>query len=315
MNILVTGACGFQGSHLTERLLGLGHRVFGLGLPSRHAYRNYAEHLRGNSDGMFEMCWGSVTDTVVLDAIFERGIELVFHLGAKINVDESLDRPLDYYNVNIIGTHNILALSAIRGARVIMASTCEVLGENQHPPYPMDESHPLGPQSPYALSKVSADRMCAAFARSHDLNVQILRPFNIYGERQKDHGKGAVIPILTVAAMRDKYLTITGDGSQKRDYLHVSDVIEAYITVMEHERLPKGDVYHVGSGEEHSIREIADTIVEQVGKGKVITTPPRPGDVMTFACDPQKIQGLGWRQQVEFDDGLRRYIGWRLQQG
>ena len=313
MNILVTGACGFQGSHLTERLLGLGHNVFGLALPSKHAHGNYAKYLAHHDN--LEIVWGSVTDTVILDAIFSRGIELVFHLGAKINVDESLDRPLDYYSVNILGTHNILTLAAHHGARVIMASTCEVLGNNQHPPYPMDETHPLSPQSPYALSKLTADRMCAAFALTHDLNVQVLRPFNIYGERQKDHGKGAVIPILTVAAMHDKYLPVTGDGSQKRDYLHVSDVIEAYITVMEHERLPKGEVYHVGSGEEHSIREIADTIIEHVGKGKVWTMPSRPGDVMTFACDPSKIQGLGWRQRVEFYSGLNRYIEWRKQQG
>ena len=308
MNILCTGVCGFQGSHLAESLIADGHTVFGLNTPSDHAYNNYVKYLR---DIGVIMTWGSVADKHIVDSIMKNDIEMVFHLGAKINVDESIDNPTDFYLINIIGTYNVLEAVKEHNAIMVFASTCETYGENTNPPKPMDENHPLRPFSPYAMSKCSADRMCYAYHRTHNLDIRILRPFNIYGERQKIGSKGAVIPTFFNQAMNDWDITIHGDGLQTRDYLHVTDVIQAYRIVMANDTL-SGEVINVGSCEEHSIIEIAEAIVDIVGKGRIVHVDGRPGEVSSFVCDNTKIKYYGWKRKVDFYQGLKQYYQWLL---
>ncbi len=161
--------------------------------------------------------------------------DVVFHLAANVNVDKSLDDPGSFLETNVMGTHHVLEAAREHGSRVIFASTCEVYGDGHSlaPDALLDETAELRPNSPYAASKAAADRLCYSYFRSYGMDISIVRPFNIFGERQKSGAFGALIAILVRRAIAGQDLTVFGDGSATRDYLHVSDAVDAYRLVLE----------------------------------------------------------------------------------
>lgn len=334
MNILITGGCGFQGSHVAERYAKKGDYVRIINTPSKHAMMNYKRYLERYNN--IDVVWGSVCDAELIEKSME-GIELIIHFAAKINVDESLLKPKDYIRTNVVGTQNILTETYKHQVPLIQASSCEVYGENlwgdvnvlenarklgvkvlhvsssavygmllKKDKYLMNEYHPLNPQSPYAASKVAGDRMAYAYIRSYDLPITIVRPFNIFGPRQKSGGFGAAIPIFFSNAMADNVIHVSGDGTQTRDYLYITDLVEGYKIIEEAHEL-RGKVVNLGSSHETEIGWLAREIVNIVGKGIVQYGTPRPGEVDCFISDNSIISQFGFEPKISIHEGLNLY--------
>ena len=302
MRILITGGAGFQGSHLAEHWREAGHQLTILNTYSEEADRNISYIATETS-----VVWGSVTDSEIVDKTV-RGQEVVVHLAAHINVDESLAAPRAFADVNLGGTMNVLEAARRSGSRVVFASSCEVYGGSEGTP--VSENAPLRPHSPYAASKAAADRMCYAYYKSYGVNVTIVRPSNVYGERQKAGRGGAVIPIFARLADAGKPLTVFGTGTQTREYLHVSDLVSAYEVVVNRDDLA-GATLNVGTGETPSVKEIAEFIAERAGVS-LTYEPARPGEVPGFSLDSTLARSLGFAPTVTFWDGLSRYLeAWR----
>ena len=300
MRVLITGGAGFQGSHLTERLLRAGHEVTVLSTLSDEAERNVARCIDD-----IAVVWGSITDVEIVDKTV-RNQDAVVHMAARVNVDESIDSPVSFLTVNVLGTYNVLEAVRKVGTRLVLASTCEVYGSS-NPPL-LTERADLRPHSPYAASKAGADRLCYAYHKTYGMDVAIVRPCNIYGERQKSGRGGALIPIFASLAAQGKPLTVFGSGEQRREYMHVSDVVAAYELMLSRDDL-KGEVVNVGSGETVSVKEIAEFIAEKTGVG-VQYRQARRGEVPGFELDSSFARRLGFDPKVRFWDGLASYLDW-----
>jgi dTDP-glucose 4,6-dehydratase len=301
MKILVIGGGGFQGSHMVESWLKDGHEVTILNTLSERTLQNISSF-----DKDVRLVWGSITDREIVGKTV-RGHDVIVALAARINVDESIESPTMVSMVNILGTQNILDAAVQHDVRVIYGSSCEVYGSAK--PQPVTEESALKPHSPYAASKAGADRMAFAYYESYGLNVTIMRPCNIFGERQKEGRGGAVIPIFTNNALQRKPLTIFGDGEQRREYMHVADVVAAYDLVLNRSDLA-GETLNCGTGETISIKEIASFIAQRLGVA-VVHGPARPGEIESFLLDSSKITSLGFRPRVKLLEGLERYVQWR----
>lgn len=304
MKILVTGGLGFQGGHLSEALLSQGHDVTILNTYSE-VIKPVFEKLRDRTNIVF----GSITDQVIVDKTV-RGQDVVFHLAANVNVDQSLKDPRGFIDCNIIGTH--LVLEAVRkyNARMIHASTCEVYGDGHDIAEDelLTESSTMSPNSPYAASKLAAERWCISYNKSFDTDVTIVRPFNIFGERQKSGQFGALIPILVKKALNKEPLTVFGDGKATRDYLYISDLVDAYMLVLNHPEL-SGLAINFASGINTSVIDIAEYISKKLDS-TIEKGPARPGEVSRFPADVSLSTSLGFKPKVNIWEGIDLYIKW-----
>lgn len=307
MKILITGGAGFQGSHLAEYLIKAGHQVSILNTYSEEAERNLKSFKQDA-----HLIWGSITDPEIVSKSI-RGMEVVFHLAARINVDESIETPREVINVNVDGTVNVLEAVRKHGVRLIHASTCEVYGAPYEGEAAIDERHELRPYSPYAASKAAADRLCYAYYKTYKIPLTIVRPFNIYGPRQKEDKGGAVIAIFTKLALEGKPMVINGDGHQTRDYLHINDLVRAYEIVFQNQDKLYGEVINFGSGQEASIKTIAEEIAKLTG-GSVHYGPNRPGEVERFLSDNTKASAFGFKPSISIEEGIHDYVEWRKNQ-
>lgn len=308
MKVLITGGGGFQGSHLTDALLRGGHAVTILSTYSEETASNLA-HLSGK----IKVVWGSITDREAVEKTL-RGHEVVFHLAARINVDESLKDPSAFFLANIMGTHNVLDAACKWKARVIHASTCEVYGDGHDlkDGELISENAEMRPNSPYAASKAAADRIAYSYHRSYGLDVTIVRPFNVYGERQKSGLYGALIPILVARALRGESLTVFGTGESTRDFSHVSDIIAGYMMILGRNDLG-GRAINLASGVNTSVKEIAAHIGSHFNV-PVVRGPARPGEVLRFPADTTLARSLGYSPRIKIWDGINRYIKWAEKQ-
>ena len=303
MRLLVTGGAGFQGRQLVAHWLQAGHEVTVLNTYSEAAERAAADLARDA-----RLVWGSVTDKEIVHKT-ARGQDVVVHLAARISVDESIADPAAILSVNVMGTFNVLEAVRGEGARMIYASSCEAYGYAKPP---VTEQSELRPHSPYAASKAAADRLCYAYYKTYGVDVTILRPCNIYGEGQKADRGGAVIPTMVGRGLAGQPIMLAGDGSQRREYMHVSDLVAAYdlfLNATGH----GGEIFNVGTGETISIKDIADVVSAKLGV-PVEHHEARPGEVLGFGLESSKARALGFSPQVGFEDGLSRYIEWRRDQ-
>lgn len=325
MKVLVTGGLGFQGSHLVETLLNRGDEITILTTPSvRNTARwnllNISRRL-ALTPANLNVVLGSVADAEILEKTIP-GHDAVVHMAAWTSVDVSLDRPWPPFEINAHGTLCLLEACrrfGKRELRVVVASSCEVYGPTQRfglgeVAYErQNESWPLEPRSPYAASKIAADRMAYAYAVTYDMDVVIVRPCNVYGPGQRSGAMGAVIPTFTQAAFDHKPMAVTGNGNQFREFLYVSDLVAAYVTILERKHRDKpGSTYNVGSGETKEIVEIARMIRTAVNPaGEIVHSAARAADVSGFLLDSSKFQArYGWKRQVPFHTGLATYISW-----
>lgn len=305
MKILITGGLGFQGSHLAEYFLKKGHQVTVFNTLSDRALRVLHSMTKKPI-----VVWGSVTDYEVVRKTM-RGHDAVFHLAAYVNVDESLVNPRACFDVNIGGTVNILEAAREQGVRVMYASTCEVYGASLGDALITEETKFM-PHSPYASSKAAADRICFSYFKSYGLDVTIIRPFNIFGPRQKEEGFGALIPLFVRRALRKENITVFGDGSQTRDYMYITDLVSAYDLILKNKKTA-GRAYNFATGAQTSVldiaRYIARTLNIAVEHGKA-----RPGEVTAFRADIGNVKKFGFTPRVDIWSGINRYIAWRKKQ-
>jgi len=304
MKILITGGLGFQGSHLTESLLKQNHQVVILNTYSQIAQNNLNKMRKKPI-----VVWGSITDFELTQKTV-RGQDVVFHLAAHINVDESIKYPDLVLKTNIEGSLNVMNACLKQHKRLILVSSCEVYGNPLHT-NKINEEVELRPHSPYAASKAAVDRICFSYLKTYALKATILRPFNVFGERQKEDKFGSLIPILVKRAISGKNLQIHGTGKQTRDYIYIDDLIHAYNLVLNTKNI-EGEIFNLGTGRETSIKEIAFYIakkfnidIEYVGE--------RQGQVMRFCADITHAKNiLGFEPKIDIWQGINRYILWRL---
>ncbi|WP_269849860.1 dTDP-glucose 4,6-dehydratase [Methanosarcina horonobensis] len=256
MKILVTGGAGFIGSHLCEKYTKNGDTVLCLDNFINGSLTNIRHLLNYRN---FKLINGDIQNYDLLEKIM-RDVDVVFHLAAQIHVDRSIVEPKLTYDINVLGTQNILEAARIHDVnRVIHASTSEVYGSAKYSP--MDEDHQLLAPHPYGASKIAADRMCYAYINTYGMDICIARPFNIYGPRQKDSGYGGAISIFTKRVLSGLPPIIYGDGNQTRDYTFVGDIVRAYDSILNHSN-PIKEPVNFGTGAEFRIVDIANKIIQ-----------------------------------------------------
>jgi NAD dependent epimerase/dehydratase len=307
LKILVTGADGFIGSHLVEMLLKAGHNVKAL---SYYNSFNYWGWLEGIQSPELTVVSGDVRDFNYCLSITE-GIDIVFHLAALIAIPYSYIAPESYIDTNIKGTSNIcLAANINKVKRIIHTSTSEVYGTARY--VPIDEEHPLQPQSPYSASKIGADAIALSYFNSHSMPIVIARPFNTYGPRQSAR---AVIPtIITQLANGYKKIKL-GDTTPTRDLNFVKDTCNGFIKLAETPNI-EGQVINIGSNYEVSVLEVFETINRLMGTNAEIENDPlrvRPANSEVFRlwCNNEKIIKLtGFKPEYTIESGLKETIEW-----
>ena len=308
MKALVTGADGFIGSHLTEMLLENGYSVKALSQYNSFNYWGWLEDLQSHQN--LEVLSGDIRDPYYCKHITE-DVDIIFHLAALIAIPFSYIAPDSYIDTNVKGTLNICqAARANSIKRLLVTSTSEVYGTAQY--VPIDEKHPLQPQSPYSASKIGADAIAMSFYNSFKLPMTIVRPFNTYGPRQSAR---AVIPtIITQIAMGVKEIKL-GDVTPTRDFNYVADTCRGFLELSECDQAA-GETVNVGSNYEISIIDTLNLIKELMHSDVRFITDeqrirPEGSEVFRLWCDNSKIRALtGFEPQYSIREGLEKTILW-----
>jgi len=306
--ILVTGADGFIGSHLTEMLVDKGYRV--RALSQYNSFNNWGWLEDVKCKDKIEVLTGDIRDSHYCKLI-TKDVDIIFHLAALISIPYSYIAPDSYVDTNIKGTLNICQAAKENGnIRVIHTSTSEVYGTAQY--VPIDEDHPMQPQSPYSATKIAADAMAMSFYNSFDLPVTIARPFNTYGPRQSAR---AVIPtIITQIANGMKEINL-GDVTPTRDFNYVEDTCRGFIALAESDQAI-GETVNIGSNFEISVGDTLNLIKELMSSDVKFVTDkqrirPDKSEVFRLWCDNSKIKGLtGFKPEIDIREGLQRTIDW-----
>ena len=290
---VVTGGAGFIGSHMADNLLAHGYRVRVIDSLATSRERNIA-HLAGSPEFEFERA--DVRSLEPGNALF-RGADHVYHFAGIGDIVPSIERPLEYMSVNVQGTVHVLECARKAGVKKVVyaaSSSCYGLAAT-----PTREDHPIAPQYPYALSKYQGEQACFHWQRIYDLPVNSIRIFNAYGTRVRTTGAyGAVFGVFFKQKLAGKPYTVVGDGSQRRDFLYVTDVAEAFRLAAESRHI--GQVWNLGAGNPQSVNRL----VELLG-GEKVFIPKRPGEPDCTWADISRITGdLGWKPKVRFEDGV-----------
>ncbi|MFH1470857.1 MAG: GDP-mannose 4,6-dehydratase [Candidatus Micrarchaeota archaeon] len=303
MKILVTGAAGFIGSHLSDRLLREGHEVVGVDNLSAGFLRNIPKHNK------FKFRMHDVRDErKMLESC--RGIELIFHLAADPLVKESAERPVASFDINVRGTLSVL--EAARRTSVegfVFASTSAVYGDARI--FPTPELHPSIPISNYAASKIAAEAYISAYSSTYGFRGTVLRYANIFGPRSEH---GVMHDFYFKLKRKPKELLILGNGKQAKSYLYISDCIDATVAAYRKQK-PSFDFYNVGSDRMYTVNEIADVVSKdmKLSPKYSYTGGVRGwvGDVNKMRLDVRKLKNLtGWKPKVSFKHGVKLYLEW-----
>jgi len=308
-NVLITGGAGFIGSALVRELLKEGANVV--------VYDNFLYGDRSNLadvEDRIQIVNGDVLSWKVYDVMKKHDIKYVFHLAAEPYIPRCYDNPEKFFDVNVKGTINVLmACKTLDIKRVLHFSSSEVYGTAQYTP--MDERHPTLPLSTYAVSKLTADRLCFVFHHEHGIPVIILRPFNCYGPRET---QPYVIPEIISQLSRGSIVKL-GNTKAKRDFTYVKDTAKAAIAVIKSD-IPNGEVVNVGSNKAYSIEELAFLVGKLMGYDdieiKIESSRLRPMDVSLLQCDYSKLkESVGWEPTIDIENGLKRTIDWYIENG
>jgi dTDP-glucose 4,6-dehydratase len=308
--VLVTGAGGFIGSHLVERLVRDGHRVRVLVRYNGRDDRGHLENLPASIQSELELIRGDLKDPeAVRKAIQAR--EWVFHLGALIAIPYSYENPHDVVQTNVLGTAHILDACRSSNAleRVVLTSTSEVYGTAQY--VPIDEKHPLRGQSPYAATKIAADALGESYHRSFGLPVTILRPFNTFGPRQSAR---AIIPAIISQALAGPVIKL-GRLDPRRDLTFVKDTVEGFLAIASCDQA-LGRAVNIGRGEDVSIGELVERIGRLMGRTIEVKTAservrPASSEVERLLAGTNLAHSLwNWKPRFSLDQGLEQTISW-----
>jgi dTDP-glucose 4,6-dehydratase len=298
MRIVVTGAAGFLGSHLADRLLLEGHHVVGLDNLITGDTRNLA-HLAGNP--RFRFVRHDVTEYIYLDGT----VDAILHFASPASPIDYLQIPIQTLKVGALGTHKALGLARAKGARFLLASTSEVYGDPLVHPQPetyWGNVNPVGPRGCYDEAKRFAEAMTIAYRNFHAIDTRIVRIFNTYGPRMRPND-GRIVPTLMMQALKNEPLTVFGDGTQTRSFCYVSDLIDGIYRLLLSDQK---DPVNIGNPTELTVMQFAETIKEITGTSAPIVTRPLPTD------DPKQRRPdislakakLGWEPKVGLEEGL-----------
>lgn len=312
MRILITGGAGFIGSHLCEKYVQDKHYI-----KDKHTVICLDNFLSGNINNIrhlldqpnFKLVRGDIRDKDTLKEVMHN-VDVVFHMAAQVHVDRSYIEPELTYEINVMGTHNILELARLHDVtKIIYASSSEVYGSTQISP--MTESHPLDAPHPYGASKTAADRMCYAYAQTFGMDIRVIRTFNIYGPRQKDYGYGGVISLFVKRVLNNQSPIVYGNGLQTRDYTYIDDIVEAYDRTLKFDGKIDGPI-NIGSGREVTILDLAKLIIRICKSGvEPVHMVARPGEVLRLIADNSRAREiLVWTPETNFVTGLKKYIEW-----
>lgn len=298
-NILITGGCGFIGSHLAVRLAKEGHKIT---IVDDHEYRFHGSKTNpdlANRSIRFIGC-----DFATAAILHEEQFDVIFHLAASINVDESIKEPFEYFDNNFRGTSFLIeeVRKNQKNCKFIYASSAEVYGTAQEEA--MSETHPLDPLSPYAVSKLATEQMLKVYSQLYGMDITVIRNFNTFGEYQRGDYYGGVISKFAHLAKEGKDLPVYGSGEQTRDYMHISQAVTGYILAMKN-KLPT--IVNFGSGVEIKIIDIANFIAKEFGV-KVIHEPARPNEIVKLRADISRALSYGYIVETDFWINLKNYL-------
>lgn len=308
--ILITGACGFIGSHLTEMMIEKGYNVVAFDRYNSNNDYGWLNNSKYKKDIEFQL--GDIRD---FDSVYKvmKKVKTVFHLAALIGIPYSYISPLAYIKTNVEGTYNVLESSKILNLEnVVITSTSETYGSAMYTP--MDEEHRLFGQSPYAASKISADQVSLSYYNSFDTPIKLVRPFNVYGPRQSTR---AIIPTIICQLLRNSSKIYLGNLNTSRDYTYVSDTCEAFFQIYKSKKLI-GEVINVGTNTKFTIKEIVNIITSEMNLSpKIITDKKRvrpvKSEVQKLQCDNNKLKNnTQWVQKNTFKRGITKTIKWFL---
>ncbi len=308
--VLVTGADGFIGSHLTEHLVMLGADVRAFCFYNSNNSMGWLDGAKPEVKQSLDVRLGDIRDTRFVEESC-KGVDTVFHLAALIAIPYSYRAPESFVDTNVKGTLNVL--EGVRRAgcrRVIHTSTSEVYGTPSA--LPIRETHPLQGQSPYSASKIAADKFCEAYHCSFDLPVVTLRPFNTYGPRQSTR---AVLPTLLVQLLAGRKEVMLGSLDTRRDLTYVADTVEGFIRAGENPGI-EGETIQLGTGHAVSVGDLFNTACRVLGRQAVVVQEarrvrPERSEVMVLLSDPAKAKVLlEWAAKVELEDGIMRTASW-----
>ena len=306
----MTGAGGFIGSHLAEELVRQGEDVRAFVRYNSRDERGLLEELPKDIQNQIEVVPGDLKDPDGVKKVVQ-GCHKIFHLGALIAIPYSYVHPFDFIQTNVVGTAHLLnaCLNHETLDRIVLTSTSEVYGTAQY--IPIDEKHPLQAQSPYAASKIAADKLAESYHLSFGLPIATIRPFNTFGPRQSLR---AIIPTIISQAIDGKGIRL-GNLKPRRDFLFVRDTVQGFVQVGRCEEAV-GKVINIGAGADISIEELVKKILDQMGKGMEIEVEdrrirPEKSEVMQLLSDTRLAKELfGWAPRYPLEDGLKETIEW-----
>ena len=311
-NILVTGGAGFIGSNLCERLLREGYTVICLDNFDSFYDHNIKikniEEMEKKFPNQFELVTGDIrNDEHLKETLKKKRIDSVVHLAARAGVRPSINNPLLYQDVNIRGTIVLLEACKEFGIKdFIFASSSSVYGENQRVPFSEDDLD-IQPISPYGATKRAGELLCYSYHHLYGMNIACLRIFTAYGPRQRPE---MAIHKFTRLIDQGEKIPIYGDGSSRRDYTYIDDLIEGILTVMHHHR--GFELYNLGESQTTSLNELIHLIEEAFGKkANVEMLEPQPGDVsITYADISKAERKLGYHPNIKIEEGIKRFVEW-----
>ncbi|CAM3530200.1 dTDP-glucose 4,6-dehydratase [Marinicrinis lubricantis] len=307
MNVLVTGGAGFIGRWVVKRLLEDQHHVWVLDDLSNGREENLAEFK--DHPNLIDFIQGDIKDRKLLEQLFQdHRFALCYHLGASINVQDSIDDPETTFNNDTVGTFNVLEECRKHETKIVLMSTCMVY-DRCTDEQGITEAHPIKPASPYAGAKIAAENMVLSYYHAYGLPAVVIRPFNTYGPFQKTGGEGGVVAIFIKNKLNGKKLQIYGDGNQTRDLLYVEDCAR-FVVQSGYSSKVDGHIVNAGLGRDISINALAELIA---GADQIEHVPhihPQ-SEIAKLLCNYNKAkQLLGWEPQVDLEEGIRRTEAW-----
>ena len=304
MKIIVTGGAGFIGRWVVKKLLDDGHKVYVLDDLSNGRMENIKEF---EDNPNFKFTLGDIRDNNLLREVF-KDIDVCIHAAASINVQESIENPQRYYDVNVNETFNILEEARKRDVKVVLIGTCMVFDLSSSEA--INEEHSLDPKSPYAGSKLAAENLALSYFHAYGLPVVITRPFNTYGPYQKSDMEGGVVSIFIRAFLEGKTLNVFGDGTQTRDLLYVEDCADFIVKASFNEKAV-GEIINAGSGKDIAIKDLALLICRDVRRIRYVKHHHPQSEILKLLCDYTKAnEVLGWEPKTSLEEGIEKTRGW-----
>lgn len=306
MRILVTGGAGFIGRWVVKGLLAGGNEVTALddlsnGLPGN------IEEFRGNP--LFSFVRGDIKDKGMLADLFAGGFDLVYHLAASINVQDSIDDPGTTFANDVVGTFNLLEECRRHHSKMVFMSTCMVY-ERSLDERGIDEHHPVKPASPYAASKLAGEALTLSYYYAYGLPTVVLRPFNTYGPFQKASGEGGVVAIFINRDLAGQTLNIYGDGTQTRDLLYVEDCAD-FVIRAGLDAAAAGQVLNAGSGRDVNVNQLAAMICRDGERIQHVVHIHPQSEIQKLLCNYDKAGSLlNWKPRVSLEEGIELTRDW-----